>query len=433
MKKLLILVTALIAMYIVANGLMALRVESQLNARRAALRAVGQPASIADLASAPVPDQDNAAAHLAALKPQLDAFSREYSAFYDSELGKSYSDAAGGNGPTAAQVAAIRTMLDSYPQLDDGIAQAAACDLYVSKLNFTLGHSQFLQQLLPPVQDFRAVARYAGWRMQVLVEDGKHEEAVRRGIELLRLTRLRDEEPTLVSYLVNLAVRGIAVAPLYDALAAGPISNELHVALDQELALHDDLHRLAEVLQTERAVGLDAVGSSVGPARGAAGRFFGWPMRRHYLGYLDYFEQLVSALDSPPHEARQRVQQLNASQERTFGWMAASMTPAVQAALEADYRTIATLRALRVFNALRQFAAASGREASDLRELNLPPQAIIDPYSGQPLKLKLTEDGWIVYSVMQNGVDDGGDFRELKDYGVAPAGKWRRTNSVNDE
>jgi len=68
-----------------------------------------------------------------------------------------------------------------------------------------------------------------------------------------------------------------------------------------------------------------------------------------------------------------------------------------------------------------------------LRELNLPPQAIIDPYSGQPLKLKLTEDGWIVYSVMQNGVDDDGDFRDSKDYGVAPAGKWRKTKSASDE
>ena len=58
--------------------------------------------------------------------------------------------------------------------------------------------------------------------------------------------------------------------------------------------------------------------------------------------------------------------------------------------------------------------------------MNLPGAATIDPYSGQPLKLKHTADGWIVYSVMHNGIDDGGDFKGLKDYGVAPR-KWRLT------
>ena len=50
-----------------------------------------------------------------------------------------------------------------------------------------------------------------------------------------------------------------------------------------------------------------------------------------------------------------------------------------------------------------------------------------DPFSGQPLKLKHTDEGWVVYSVMQNGADDGGNFIDLKDFGVAPR-QLRRTN-----
>ena len=55
-----------------------------------------------------------------------------------------------------------------------------------------------------------------------------------------------------------------------------------------------------------------------------------------------------------------------------------------------------------------------------MEELNLPKAQTIDPFSGEPLKVKHTDDGWIVYSVMDNGEDDGGDFIKLKDYGVAP-------------
>jgi len=77
-------------------------------------------------------------------------------------------------------------------------------------------------------------------------------------------------------------------------------------------------------------------------------------------------------------------------------------------------------RSLRIDNALREFAEKNGREAKGLDELTLAKEATIDPYSGEPLKLKHTPDGWIVYSVMNNGVDDGGTFIELKDYGLAP-------------
>jgi len=52
--------------------------------------------------------------------------------------------------------------------------------------------------------------------------------------------------------------------------------------------------------------------------------------------------------------------------------------------------------------------------------LGLPKEATIDPFDGKPLKLKHTKDGWIVYSVMVNGIDDGGEFTGLADFGVAP-------------
>jgi hypothetical protein len=102
------------------------------------------------------------------------------------------------------------------------------------------------------------------------------------------------------------------------------------------------------------------------------------------------------------------------------------MRSSLGATLRSNARSEALTRSLRIFNALRQYAEQNGHEASGLADVPLPKEATIDPFSGEPLKLKHTDDGWIVYSVMENGVDDGGDFIDLKDYGLAPT-RYRAT------
>jgi hypothetical protein len=129
----------------------------------------------------------------------------------------------------------------------------------------------------------------------------------------------------------------------------------------------------------------------------------------------------------PWYEVREQFGKSDAETISTgHGKLADLLVPAARASFQANARGIAMLRSLRIYNALLQFSEQNGREASGLAELKLPTEATIDPYSGQPLKLKHTDLGWEVYSVMENGVDDGGNFKDLKDYGVAP-GKLRKT------
>jgi hypothetical protein len=120
------------------------------------------------------------------------------------------------------------------------------------------------------------------------------------------------------------------------------------------------------------------------------------------------------------HEVRGSLGWLIAAAVHGHGVMADLLMPAVKAVFQANARSLAVSRALRIDNALRQFAEKNGREAKGLEEIELPKEATIDPYTGEPLKLKHTEDGWVIYTVMENGVDDGGDFNGHKDYGVAP-------------
>jgi len=98
------------------------------------------------------------------------------------------------------------------------------------------------------------------------------------------------------------------------------------------------------------------------------------------------------------------------------------LLPALQATQEAANRGTAMLRCLRIVNAIAAYAQENGHEASGLDDLDLPEAATLDPFSGEPLKLQWTDDGWVVYSVFRNGVDDNGDFKEMADWGLGPAG-----------
>jgi hypothetical protein len=421
-KRLAIGLAVLVGLALILNGVFAWRAEWRLNSRLAAIRAAGEPASIAELAPKPIPDRENAAAILQRIKPRLNDFSNEYGAFFNSTAGKKYEAAQDRGEPaTPEQIDAIRAILNKYSDVEQALADAAKQEHYASRMDFSLDHKAFLDALLKNTAPARTAARLLNWRIEVLLAEGHRAQAVERGIQVLRLARLHEAEPCLISFLVAVAMEGTVTHELYDVLAAGPISPELHSQLDAELAQRDDPLRLVRALTLERAMSADWVYGHVSGWYGSLAHVIGWPLKSFQVGVLDLMQEYIELADQPWHAVRGEFGTGNTQPPRTgHGVMADLLVPAVKAAFEANARRTAVSRALRIYNAQRAFAEKNGRAATGLHELGLPQQATIDPYSGQPLKLEHADDGSIVYSVMTNGVDDGGDFKGLKDYGVAP-------------
>ena len=81
--------------------------------------------------------------------------------------------------------------------------------------------------------------------------------------------------------------------------------------------------------------------------------------------------------------------------------------PASLRALTTQARCIAQLRAARAALALERMRLTKG-ELPDPTKVALP----TDPFTGQPLRFKKQGDGYVIYSVGENGVDDGGDERK---------------------
>ena len=95
----------------------------------------------------------------------------------------------------------------------------------------------------------------------------------------------------------------------------------------------------------------------------------------------------------------------------------------MEASFIADFRTFTSSRCLRVVNALGEYRDRTGKEAESIEQLSLPREAIIDPCTGKPLRIKKTDAGWIVYSLYRNGEDDGGLYHpDDGPWGFGPPG-----------
>jgi hypothetical protein len=98
-------------------------------------------------------------------------------------------------------------------------------------------------------------------------------------------------------------------------------------------------------------------------------------------------------------------------------WMKAYyVVPKYQVLRRECERCRASFRCLRVFAALRE----RGVDAR-LEDLGLPPERLLDPYDGKPLRVKREPGGVTVYSIGPNLVDDGGSIGASGlDVGVGP-------------
>ena len=222
-KRLAIGAVMLVATALIVNGVFGWWVERQLQTRIDALRAAGDPASIPELKADPIPDERNAAAIFLQIAPRLLEFRKADAAFSETPIGKQY-DAAGDTIPTAEQAAAIQSILSQFADIDAALIRAAQCDEYVPILDYSADSARFVDKVLEHQQPIRTIARFMYWQMEVDIATGHADKAVERGIQLLRFASMHEKEPTLISYLVSVAVHCIAVSELCDALSAGPVT-----------------------------------------------------------------------------------------------------------------------------------------------------------------------------------------------------------------
>jgi hypothetical protein len=403
---------AAIAVLLLLNAYFVWSTGTQLERRLAELRRAGDPVQIADLAREPIPPEKNADVFLRRAAADLDSIQKELLSLYP-KVGCATGEVL------AADQKKLDTIFASYPRVMPLLEQAAACPDDDPQLDFTVLPSRFLQPYMDHASKHRLVARVLRSRCSLLISQGRADQAIANQVILLRLTRHWRREPLLFAYLITAVCEQTAMEGVNQVLKEGEASPAARQALDEELTLHDNLDGQIWALRTERAFSLSSTrempGTSLWLTRGFANDLM--------LRMIEVYEPFLNETLLPYAEvvSEQNKQARPGGGPNPYGALVTLLRPALSAAREPAERTRAVSRCLRVLNALQARPPRDVDAAPKLADLGLPLAVMTDPFDNQALRIKQLPEGWIVYSVGSNLVDDGGKLDGKTDIGAGPA------------
>ncbi len=402
---------AAIGILLMVNAYFVWSTGSRLERRLVALRQAGEPVQINDLAHKPIPPEKNADVFLRRAADDLEAIQKELLVVYP-KMGYP-------NGTISpADQAGLERLFNAYPKVMPLLEQAADCPDSDPQLDCTLPFSRFLQPMMDRTSKHRLIYRVLRARSAMLLSKGRADDALATQVLALRLTRQWRREPALIGYFVTLACEQTAIDGANQVLQTGTVSLAARQALDTELALHDTMDGYTWAMRSERAISLSSIREMPG---------FGFWLTRGFtndlmLRFIDLYDWYLKQASQPYADvvANKSKSSPPSGGSNFYGALVTLLIPALDAARPPAERTRAMARSLRVLNAIQTRVPPGSDRVPKLAELDLPVEATIDPFNGEPLHVKKLPEGWMVYSVGPNLVDDGGIPDGKSDVGVGP-------------
>ena len=276
--------------------------------------------------------------------------------------------------------------------------------------------------------------------------NGEKPELAARSLDsLLGLARSLATEPLVRSHLVRIECQKIALTSTQHVLNRATLTDAQLAGLGAALDMAGNSYSLSRAFAGQRCIGIysfDMMEDTVSLWRMPVWRRWPWWQRAvvkltmaftssgwlyeasglmqwDELCYLQLMDQYVNAAgtDFPNRLAaarslQQAVRRLPKFHVLTGPWLRAMNGTSI---ILKDATTVARLRAARTAIAIERYRLAHDELPESLAALT--PTYLktvpIDPFDGQPLRWKKLPVGYVVYSVGEDGRDDGGD--EVKD------------------
>lgn len=403
------LLAVAVLLLLIANAWLVRKSTGELRRREAAVIDAGRPLRLADLKREPVAAEQNAATHLKRAEPGLQVIAKE--------LATVEVEGGGTTGKyTAEQSAKVAAVLASQKETFESLSRAAACDRLDFAHDVTLPHDGYIEEVMKSVSLGRSAARAMRARAMWQASEGQSDQAAMTSLELLRLARLYQQEPTVLSFLGSSAYASLGMEAASAAMASGELSPEARRRLDEGLVAADSLDGYRHAVRTEGA-------SAVSALEGLPGSR-GWLRRGLVNDGTTHLLDIINGYETESGMPFDQVLPLHRGRQVPLTWnvyrsLVEMMRPALDAARVPAERVRAFSRILRAKNAMQEkgLAKADGTMPPNLGSLGLPPEATVDPFTGQPLKVVRQDDRWNVYSCGADLKDDGGEFAQGKDVG----------------
>lgn len=308
--------------------------------------------------------------------------------------------------------------------------------------------------LLPGVQGAREAGRALPVRAMWHLGEGRRQEAWQDLLATHRIGRLVAQGETMVEILVGIAIDSIATSGTLALLGDERLSVEEARQIRSDLASLPPFKNMTSSLNsTERIGTLDAVVRSSRQGLGALEELAsfnsaseGSPLTpllntlavdwNEVLRDVNvWYDRIAAAMREPNRETReaaidqlirtlhQREQKLRqptslaagviSRAERSkivAGAVISMLTPAFQAATAAEDRTNAKLELLQLAAPLAVYRAEHGQYPEKLEDLvpGILGKLPVDSFKSKAFLYRRTDDGYLLYSLGANGIDDGG-------------------------
>jgi len=280
--------------------------------------------------------------------------------------------------------------------------------------------------LLPYTQDARTVANVLWYDAMLRSEEKDADGALDSVRGILNAGRSIGDEPTLISVLVRIAIRGVAAGELERSLAQGQPSENPMRTLQSLLEDEEKVPLLLYGMRGERAVFdrlLENIQNgkirtkAVGGLMGGGEEFLlvSGPVAGQRAIFLDIMTENVEAAKLPVEQQDAELTRIDKSISQRPLLIRILMPAGIRVA-QAYCRSQAQLRAAIVALAVERFRREHGRWPNSLAEL-VPgklPQVYVDPYDGKPLRYRRNKGGVVIYSVGPDKIDDGGNLERIK-------------------
>ena len=400
----------------------------RLEARLKAMRAAGEPTTLAEVARLypDPPKGQNAARLLNAAFEQIDKLRQENAGEDLPIVGQADLPPAGQKLPPA-MLRNIEAYLDLHAEPLALLHRGAALEHCKFDLEFEDG----VGMLLPHLSHVRNGARLLALEVIARTEHGKPDAAADSLVAAIRLGHALRQEPVLITALVRIACDGIAIGQVQRWVARATPSPKALAKVQAALAAEADPKLLRNVFLAERCFGMDMYRNFVlDPKPGNQAELFagmGGPpamliravprayFKMDMVHYIDLMSAHVTAARAPYPASLRAGARLGAELRNKIPrhyYVCRMVLPAIGRIFAAGQRHMAHCDSARLGLAALRYRAKHGKLPAKLDALApdyveaLPP----DPYTGKPLLLRKEKTGFVIYAVGENGTDDAGDI-----------------------
>ena len=261
------------------------------------------------------------------------------------------------------------------------------------------------------LQNIRRGCQSLGIAIIYYSQMNQSQKAYEASIDQLRLGQSISRSPLLISHLVRIAILAMGVSEMQGIINRTSLDETQLQQLQGHLQQIEETTKIGPALLGEICFCLEYRKLNYNTLPEKAGNFF----QRNIVTLIEAYQRMIAIDKLPIQEQLPKVRKI--IEEANTGFLVFPpriILPETENVYAIHLRVRANMGCAITALAVERYRLKEGKlpETVDALVPGYLAEVYIDPFDGKPLRYKRTEPGYMVYSVGEDGVDDGGQEQD---------------------